>query len=82
MGQKEMLNLGWGPGSHSESQLGSGQSCRDLHTSAYICICLFSLSAGLVPYGFPFPLLHQACSARQDQYLTRSPQEATPLQRS
>ena len=60
MGQKEMLNLGWGPGSHSESQLGSGQSCRDLHTSAYICICLFSLSAGLVPYGFPFPLLSQA----------------------
>lgn len=41
MGQKEMLILGWGSGSYPEGPLGLLQSCIDLRTSAYICICSF-----------------------------------------
>lgn len=41
MGQKEMLNLGWGPGSYPESMIGL------LQRFAYICIHLYTLISSL-----------------------------------
>lgn len=79
-GPKRDVELRVGPRLLPREPLGSRQSCRDLHTSAYICMCSFSL---LVSPSLLVPLpLHQACSASQDQYFARSPQEAHPLQMS
>lgn len=60
-GPKRDVELRVGPRLLPREALGLLQSCRDLHTSAYICICLFPLlvpvcsSLQLLPFLYTWP---------------------------
>lgn len=81
-GPKRDVELRVGPRLLPREALGLLQSCRDLHPSAYICICLFPL---LVPvyssFQLPIPFLY-TWPALPHQELPHPAQEANPLQKS